>query len=67
MSDGLDPRHAPKRAPTIPEWAHELTYVMLRKGLLASDVPLHKVTREITDLAETVVRAPRDGHFTEVT
>lgn len=67
MSDGLDPRHAPKRPPTIDEWSHELTYELIKRGYLASDVPVTKVTSEIKVFAETVVRATRDGQFPEVT
>lgn len=67
MSDGLDPRHAPKRPPTIDEWSHELTYELLKRGFLVRDIPVVRVTAEIKTFAETVVRAARDGHFPEVT
>ena len=63
MSDGLDPRHAPKRPPTLEEWSHELTYEMLKRGFLDNDVAVAKVTDEIQAFAEQVVCATRDGHF----
>ena len=70
MSDGLDPRHGPYRGQQkidLDEWAHELTYSLIKMGVVPGNMPVTRVTGEIKGFAEQVVRATRDGHFTEVT
>lgn len=69
MSDGLDPRHGPYRGKPkidLDEWVHELTYHLIKRGAIKDAVAVTQVTDEIKGFAEQVVRATRDGHFTEV-
>jgi len=70
MSDGADPRHGPYRGKVeinLEEWAHELTYALLKIGAFGKDAPVVRITKEIQGFAEQVVRATRNGHFNEVT
>lgn len=69
MSDGLDPRHGPyrpKEGPQLDEWIHELTLRLYRRGAIRNDASLKMVSDEIEDFASQVIRATRDGWFTEV-
>lgn len=72
MSDALDPRHGPYRgnrapAPVLEEWAHELLLTLMKRGAVSGDTSVKKVSDDIKQFAEQVVRATRDGHFSEVT
>lgn len=69
MSDGLDPRQRPYGRPRInlDEWVQELTFHMIKRGFVGSDVSTVAVYEEIKTFAEQVVRATRDGQFKDVT
>lgn len=69
MSDGADPRHGPyrgKQTLNLEEWCHDLTRLLYKRGAIRDDASLAMISNEIEEFATQVVRATRDGHFSEV-
>jgi hypothetical protein len=69
MSDGHDPRHGPyrgKQTLNLEEWCHELTMLLYRRGAIRDDASVKMISDEVEGFATQVVRATRDGHFSEV-
>jgi hypothetical protein len=70
MSDGLDPRHGPYRvqqAPDFDRWCEEFMFSLIKAGLIKSGASTDKLEHEVKSFAGAVVKATKDGHFSEVT